>query len=143
MYDFTIYENHNAWKLDTNCLIRELRQWAKKWAFQLEKCPRTDRLHLQGRLSLIKKLRLQELISRCTFKANWSPTSAETHEGQNFSYVMKADSRLEGPWIDTEYQEPPVLTRQLVAFETKTKYPWQEQIENWCTEEDDRSIKLH
>ena len=141
-FDITIFENHNEWKLDTHALIRELRQWCKKWVFQLEKCPDTGRLHLQCRVSLIKKKRLNEIISQCTIKGHWTITSDEVHEGQNFNYVMKADSRVEGPWIDTEYVDPPVLTRQLVAFETKTKYPWQEQILRWCEEEDDRSIKL-
>lgn len=141
-YDFTVYENHNEWKLDPHRMVAELKQWAKKWAFQLEKCPTTDRLHFQGRLSLFKKLRLSELVSRCTFKAHWTPTSSEVHEGQNFNYVMKADTRLEGPWIDKEYEDPPVLTRQLVNFQDKEKYEWQKKVELWCDEMDDRSIKL-
>lgn len=141
-YDFTIYENHNAFKLDTHALIVELKQWAAKWCFQLEKCPETSRLHLQGRISLIKKLRLKELVGRCTVKAHWTVTSKDVHDGANFSYVMKADSRVEGPWIDTEYMDPPVLTRQLVSFNKLEKYPWQTQVEQWCSETDDRSIKL-
>lgn len=141
-FDITIYENHNEWKLDSACLIRELKQWAKKWAFQLEKCPTTDRLHFQVRLSLIKPKRLTEIMSQCTIKGNWSITSEATHKGCNFNYVMKADSRVEGPWIDTEYEDPPPLTRQLVAFQEREKYPWQVQIEQWCGELDDRSIKL-
>ncbi len=141
-YNFTIHENHNEWKLDTNKLITELRQWAKKWVFQLERCPETSRLHLQGRMSLIKKLRPSELAGRCTFKAHFSVTTTGEHNKATFSYVMKADSRVEGPWIDTEYEDPPVLTRQLVKFEEKEKYPWQVKIEGWCNEEDDRSIKL-
>ena len=127
-YDFTIYENHNEWKLDTAKLIIELRQWAKKWAFQIEKCPTTDRLHIQGRCHLFSKKRDSEIASQCTFKAHWTPTSAGVHEGQNFNYVLKADSRIEGPWIDTEYEEPPVLTRQLVTFSEHEKRPWQKQI---------------
>lgn len=141
-YDFTIFENHNPWKLDTASLIGELKQWAKKWAFQLEKCPTTDRLHIQGRMSLIKKLRPDELISQCTWRADFRKTCLTVHKGTNFNYVMKAQTRVEGPWIDTEYEEPPVLTRQLVAFQEKEKYPWQKQIEQWCEELDDRSIKL-
>lgn len=141
-YDFTIFENHNEWKLDTHRLIKEIRQWSKKWAFQLEKCPETGRLHIQGRMSLFKKKRPGELASQCTFKAHFTPTCSTVHDGQNFNYVMKADTRVEGPWIDSEYVEPPVLTRQLVAFQDKDKYPWQVQIEQWCNEVDDRSIKL-
>ena len=141
-WDFTIFENHNEWGLDSGKLIAELKQWAKKWAFQLEKGEETGRLHFQGRMSLIKKLRRNELLSRCTFKANFRETCKKVHDGQNFNYVMKADTRVEGPWIDSEYEDPPVLTRQLVAFETKEKYPWQVKIEEWCTLEDDRSIKL-
>ena len=141
-YDFTIHLAHNAWQLDVGSLIKELKQWAKKWAFQIEKCPTTDRLHIQGRMSLIKKLRRDELLAQCTFRADFRITCKTVHKGCNFNYVMKADTRVEGPWTDTEYEEPPVLTRQLVAFQEKVKYPWQEQIEQWCSEEDDRSIKL-
>lgn len=141
-YDFTIYENHNDFKLDTAETIRRLKEWCKKWVFQLEKCPNSNRLHLQGRVSLIKKLRLKELLGRCTLKGNWSLTCKKVHDGNNFNYVMKADSRIEGPWIDTEYMDPPVLTRQLVAFQALEKYPWQEQVIKWCNETDDRSIKL-
>jgi len=54
------------------------------------------------------------MISRCTVKAHWSVTTKGVHDGANFNYVMKADSRVKGPWIDSEYTDPPVLTRQLV-----------------------------
>ena len=123
-YDFTVHENHNPWKLDTHTMIKHLNEWAKKWAFQLEKCPTTDRLHLQGRMSLIKKLRPDELIAQCDWRADFRPTCSTVHKGCKFNYVMKAQTRVEGPWIDTEYEEPPVLTRQLVAFQDKVKYPW-------------------
>lgn len=141
-FDFTVYKNHNEWGLDSAKLITELRQWCKKWTFQLEKCPTTDRLHFQGRCHLFSKKRESEIASQCTFKAHWTPTCDAVHQGQNFNYVMKADSRIEGPWIDTEYEEPPVLTRQLVNFTQHEKRPWQKQVEEWCGELDDRSIKL-
>lgn len=141
-YDFTVFEAHNDWGLDVGKMQTELNQWGSKWVFQLEECPETKRLHFQGRLHLHKKLRARELAARCTFKAHWSVTSQSVHEGQKFNYVTKADTRVQGPWTDTEFETPPVLTRQLVTFKDKVKYPWQQQVEEWCGLEDDRSIKL-
>lgn len=97
-------------------------------------------------MSLFTKLRLHELIAQCTFKANFSATNTKEHEkaktGKGFDYCMKIQSRLDGPWSDKDFLDPPVLTRQLVSFQSKQKYPWQEQVEQWCSEVDDRSIKL-
>jgi len=75
----------------------------------------------------------------------WSITSRGVHLNNKFNYVMKSD-RIEGPWKDTDWEEPPVLTRQLRTFmshdETTGKYPWQEMVVDWTQQVDDRSIKV-
>lgn len=140
-YDFTI----SAEKLtDRLSIIKTLNEWAKKWVFQREKSE-SGYDHWQGRLSLIKKRRLNEIVANLKEPlagAHFSITSSDVHKGQNFNYVMKADTRTEGPWKDEDYEEPPPLTRQLIAFNKHELYPWQKQVEEMVSEEDDRSIKL-
>lgn len=145
-YDFTIHAGHNDFGLDVHQVARHLTEWCKKWVFQLEVCPSTGRDHFQGRVSLIKAKRVGELISQIPLKADWRITSTGVHKTNNFNYVMKADTRKpgdgSGPWKDTDYEEPPVLTRQLKTFMKHDLRPWQRQVLGWCKEEDDRSIKL-
>jgi len=140
-FDFTIPVEKNP---DRNILIKSLNEWAKKWTFQKEQAE-SGYIHWQGRLSLHKRKQINELIDLTKDAIpgiHWSITSKEVHAGQNFSYVMKADTRIEGPWTDKEFEEPPPLTRQLEQFMKMDKYPWQETVCQWTTELDDRSIKL-
>jgi len=127
---------------DKNELFKLLSSWCKKWVFQQEKGESSGYLHWQGRVSLIKKKRENEIIKIIPIPGKWSPTSNKVHEGQNFNYVMKADTRVDGPWSDQDYIEPPILTRQLVKFMEDELRPWQTELESLIQEEDDRSIKL-
>lgn len=141
-FDLTI----PALELQFTTVISFLKEWCKKWVFQKEKAD-SGYIHFQVRCSLIKKRRLNEIIGVTKLLLppghHWSVTTTGVHEGQNFSYVMKADSRLEGPWNDKDDgEDPPVLTRQLKEFLTKDFYPWQTTVYEWCKEQDDRSIKL-
>lgn len=141
-WDFTIYAGHNDFELDHNEVARRLNEWCTKWVFQLEKCPKSGRLHLQGRLRLIKKKRLHEWIAQCPFNAHWSVTSTEVHDGVNFNYVLKADTREEGPWDNQQWKEPPKLTRQLRHFLEHDLRPWQAQLYEMVQREDDRHITM-
>ena len=131
------------------CSVQELaswlNQWAKKWVFQKEKGEDTGYLHYQCRLHLFTKRRLGEIISVTQDfvpSKHWSVTSNKTHQGQSFSYVMKADTRVDGPFKDSDFEEPAPLTRQLKVFNNFDFHPWQNQVLQWVTQLDDRSIKL-
>lgn len=140
-FDFTIPLN-DTWP-DHNVVETHLRKWCKKYAFQKEKGD-TGYIHWQGRVSLIKKRRLGELKKAGFLQPGGWPTvtSATTYQnGDNF-YVLKEDTKLDGPWIDTDYEEPPVLTRQLKTFKKQEMYPWQSQVMEMAKELDDRSINL-
>lgn len=140
-FDFTLKKDGND---DPHLIIKNLKEWCKKWVFQDEKSDGGYE-HFQGRVSLIKKNRIGELVSKTkdVFPGiHWSITSNTVHEGQNFNYVMKADTRVAGPWSDKEYEEPPVLTRQLKSFNEQEMRPWQNQVGEMVKELDDRSIKL-
>lgn len=127
---------------DKNLLMQLLNEWCKKWVFQQEKGETTGFLHWQGRVSLMKKKRESEIVKQIPIPGRWSITSEKVHQGQNFNYVMKADTRVDGPWSDQDFSEPPPLTRQLKKFMTDDMRPWQKTLKDLLTEEDDRSIKL-
>lgn len=119
-----------------------LKEWAKKWVFQQEKSD-SGYEHFQIRLSLIKKRRISELKKLGFFKgAHFSPTSTTVHSKGAFNYVMKADTRVDGPWKDTEYVEPPPVTRQLVHFRNQEMYPWQKALCDLVKRVDDRKITI-
>jgi len=141
-YDFTISVEKFP---DLQQLQKTLSEWFKKYVFQKEE-GESGYVHWQGRGSLIKAKRLKELAAAAKDAfpgVHWSITSKEVHDGQNFNYVIKADSRLEGPWTDKDYEEPPVLTRQLKGFmERGIEFGWHKQALKWCDELEDRSIKV-
>lgn len=126
-------------------LIETLKGVAKKYVFQLEQGD-TGYRHYQGRLSLIKKRRKAEkhlLLKLFKDKPpNYiEPTTTEEYcSGSNF-YVMKEDTRQEGPWADTD-PPPPIMTKQLERFVECKLYKYQEQLIAMATQFDERKIDL-
>lgn len=139
-YDFTIPMDRMA----VEQVKAKLHGWAKKWVFQGERGD-TGYEHWQGRLSLIKKRRIDELVAQMGPQfpgIHLSPTSSTVHRGSDFNYVMKEDTRISGPWKDTEYQEPAPFTRQLRRFLEMEKRPWQIKIREMAQRQDDRRVTL-
>ena len=123
-----------------------LHEWAKKYVFQIEQGD-TGYRHYQCRLHLIKKRRLSDIVKATTkywpgHSRHWSITSSDVHSGTDFDYVMKADTRVDGPWTESDYTPPAPMTRQLRAFMECEFYPWQKQVFDMVQELDDRSIKV-
>lgn len=136
-YDFTFPCD----KFEVDEIINMMNDWAKKWVFQKEKGD-SGYLHWQGRCHLIKKRRLTELLSMgFGHQGHLSVTSGQVHQGQSFNYVMKADSRVEGPWKNTDPPKAP-LTRQLKSFYKHEMYPWQKDMLKMVQEEEDRRIVI-
>ncbi len=90
-WDFTLPETDNppaavrAW----------LKEKCKKWCFQLEEGD-GGYIHYQGRISL--KVKSRHGPQRTG--AHWSPTTNENRDN-NF-YVTKPETRINGPWKDTD-----------------------------------------
>lgn len=142
-FDFTL--DASACELSTFQAF--LHEWCKKWVFQLEKGNQNGYDHYQCRVQLYVKQRHNEIVAKTKHmwpgkSRRWSYTTKGVHDGQNFNYVMKADTRIDGPWSNQDYEVPPVLTRQLRTFAECELYPWQQQVKQMCIEEDDRTIKL-
>ncbi len=121
-YDF----RYNADGLAPEQVRDLLKGIAKKYVFQKEQGD-NGYLHYQGRLSLIKKRRKFEAIKLFVRAPNYfEPTcNPEFLRGEAF-YQMKEDTRLEGPWKDTD--EMPVLTRQIQEFLKWKLRPYQQRI---------------
>lgn len=139
-YDFTLPVNENY--PDHLTVINSVcKGWCKSWCFQKERGD-TGYEHWQGRVSLIKKRRLNDLVTKWCVGGHISITSGAVSKSNQFDYVMKADTCIEGPWIDTEYEDPPPLTRQLKDFLELPLRPWQQQLKNSISVRNDRSIIL-
>lgn len=126
LFDITCPEDQ--WH-DERDLFAALSRIAKKFVFQKEKGDTTGYIHWQIRLSLHKKTYYSQLINDVIphFPGHWSITSNTVHDsGNQFSYVMKVQTCIEGPWSDKDQiRDPPVLTDQLVNFMGLTQYEWQ------------------
>jgi len=109
-----------------------LNNYYKSWCFQKEKGEETGRLHYQARGSLKVKKRHNELIDHKNgLKDNLHTicillTSNENKD--NFFYVMKEDTRVEGPWTDKDIpDEPDYIPRQYRGLMDTLK-PFQKTI---------------
>jgi hypothetical protein len=138
--------------VDWEGVHRKLSEWCNRFAFQLEMSNKDgkDYWHWQGRGNLIKRLTLVEMIRKVASDigggTHISATSSGVHSsGKAFNYVMKADSRQDGPWTDEiKLDAPTTMTRQLMQFleivEAGGLYPWQKQLLAELQKKDDRWI---
>lgn len=122
-----------------------LRSIAKKWVFQLEQGEETGYRHWQMRVSLIKKTRFAAFSKEVmpVLPGCWSVTSKTVHDsGNQFNYVMKAQTRLQGPWKDTDadLRPPPEMTDQLRNFLSKDMYPWQQAMLDIVQQYNERTL---
>lgn len=140
-----------------------LQKIAKKWVFQQEEggLPEDEVVaaaaasvdtkaeekkpyrHWQIRLSLVKRLRnpWTRLKGTALENAHWSPTTRGQRDG--FNYVMKAATRIAGPWrdgIDEEKAEEPE------EIKGKTARMWQNTLRDLIlrkmTDEDRRKVDI-
>lgn len=127
-YDFTYWLNDNSY--DLVGFVGFIRTLFKMWVFQKECCPSTGTLHFQGRGSLMKKKRwgeLKALIAEhnvSNLKVFPSSNPSQVHD---IFYMMKLDTRQEGPWDNRSWKDPPYIPRQYRGIEQKL-YPFQKQI---------------
>jgi hypothetical protein len=119
------FREHCSADANPRLVYDKLRPYFSKFVWQQERGAETGRLHWQGRGRLIKKLRagpaageLQELLGLHYFK----PTVTENHISGAFSYMMKEDTRVAGPWSDKT--PPPLKTSDVSFIEAAGLPPW-------------------
>lgn len=143
VYDFRM----NAEGLEQERLIDVLRQLAKQYVFQKEKGHETGYLHYQGRMSLIKKARKNELMKlwRDTFPdvpvPNYLEPTANAPKTFDYNcYASKADSRV-GEVITDQIKQV-----QFVPIQYQNKmdrlYPYQQYIWDTAKDIDFRMINM-
>lgn len=132
VYDFTIKKSD----ITRQEIIIWLKEWCKKWVFQLEKSE-TGYEHWQGCFSLFKKKRMTELVKVKPCQGmHVSPMSNNSVNQEKFTYFTKADTRIEGPWDDRA--EPLPVPRQIAHI--NQMYPWQQTLIDVSKVFDARSI---
>lgn len=141
VFDFTIASDKNSFDKVKGWLIEN----CKKWTFQQEAGEQTGYLHWQGRCSLKVKSRLATLTNKLIAGAelvafHFSITSDANKT--NAFYVMKPETRVAGPWADTDQVEEP-LPRDVVALiEADSWYPWQRSFIAKCASYEQRKINI-
>lgn len=127
-----------------------LSGWCKQWIFQKERSDGGYE-HWQVRASMLKKRRIQDHIYHWRTKKvpiifsekAVSPTSASVFTGAErkvFQYVLKDDTRIEGPWKDTD--EVKVQTKSVAYLQKEGLKPWMTSVLNTCSVYDHRHINV-
>jgi len=117
-YDFTLWAKDHKGSpapVTVSTLRDRLGLIAKKWTFQLEDAGSGE--HYQGRFSLKIKKRIGEFD---LFNAHLSRTSCENMN--NMFYVTKEETRIGGPWSDSDIYIPKQV-REIYQLR-----PWQTAI---------------
>lgn len=138
-YDFTL---HNIEDISVFRMHEKLRPLCKKYVFQTERGDE-GRLHYQGRLSLIKKRRGHELAALANdevFTWYFTPTTNNALDSKACFYCLKVDTKVAGPWKDSDYEEPIFYTRQMQEFQRFDRYEWQKKVEQLAKTYDKRRI---
>lgn len=144
LYDFTYFGPVGEDIMEVEDFIKELQPIAKKWVFQEERTPTTQKIHYQGRLSLFKKKRQPEL---CSMLNNGPLRGMDVSESSENSmqfeifYALKEDTRVNGPWDNRTYQPPRYIPRQYQGL-IESLYPWQEAVLNSRRDFSERCIDV-
>lgn len=138
VWDITASFDRNSKELITEIL----KKIGKKWTFQIEKGHNTGYVHYQIRVSLYKKKTFNMMkawLDELDMEGyHLSQTSTNATKGPPF-YVMKEDTRIEGPWSDTDPQARP-MTKTATKVEENGLRPWQNDLLMEADGYDDRHI---
>lgn len=128
--------------------VEEVKAWckatSKKWTFQLEQGAETGYKHYQGRVSLIKRKRKTELLAMLRENdlkiPNYlEPTSKTVATQGDLMYVMKIDTRTDGPWSNKD--KVLYMPRQFRGLENRWK-PFQQTIIDKSAEWEPRCVNI-
>lgn len=120
-----------------------MRSHCKAFTYQLERGDTTGYEHYQGRLSLYKKIRANNAPDLFPDTGiHISPTSNNARKGAPF-YVLKEQTRLEGPWTEKSFDEPRVASNRLRdSGILENPYPWQKELKERLEVENHRTVHM-
>lgn len=132
-WDFTLWDEISA-----NEVRKTLKEYCKKYCFQQEQGEKSGGIHFQGRFSLKLKKRSPEVVK--LFSKHWkgfhvTPTSNENKD--NDFYVLKEDTRIDGPFTDLNEIYIPKDVENM-----KELWPFQKKIFNDHKIYDERTINM-
>lgn len=140
VYDFTLSVEKSELSVDE--IKSLLNEHCKKWCFQLESGATTGYVHYQGRVSLKLKDRIPGVLRMFGDGSggwNWSVTSNANRD--NMFYVIKSDTKIEGPWKDDD-PPPKFKSKKLSKLEEQGPMPWQKSLMDIADVEDWRAINF-
>lgn len=118
-----------------------LKEHCKHWAFQMEKGEETGFEHWQVRISLGVKRRKDEFIAlgKSAGITKWrvSPTSTENRLPAKCFYILKPETRIDGPWTSDDKET--YVPRQIRGI---TLFEWQQYITDDADKFDQRHINI-
>jgi len=132
-----------------------------RYLFQLERGEETGRYHHQMRIDVTRAHRktchtlLEELAHILDIDKKWITVRPESNQSVakagGIFYVMKAETRMDGPWYDPTFTPPKlqrfVYTGQDVAIVEQSPTPWETTILNalgeWKGEGINRTFEYH
>lgn len=126
-WDFTCWVD-KGWTVEK--VMGHCKEIAKQWVFQLERAPTTGKLHYQGRVNL--KVKVRNL-----FWEDGHASVTSTEGSKSFNYVMKEETRVDGPWKD---KDTPMFKQSRI--DGITLRPWQKRIENETGIQKDRVVDI-
>ena len=140
MFDLTIPSD--TYTVDQ---IKEfMRTHCKRWCFQEEMGSETNYKHYQCRISLKSKKRLNNMISWIGTILPGTHVSAsclKTFTSNDEYYVMKEDTRINGPWTDRDDINLTLIPERLRS--TPVWKPWQQTVLDFCDQKpNDRTINV-
>jgi hypothetical protein len=144
IWDFTYFGPKGEGLPEVAAFIKLLRPLFKKWVFQLESCPNTGRLHYQGRGSLFKVKRFNELcklLNETPLRGMDVSESSNNSNANEIFYAMKYDTRKDGPWDNTTWKEPAYIPRQFRGLIDRM-YPFQKSILDTRLQFNDRHVNV-
>lgn len=125
-------------RINVGDLRKHFASYCKKYTFQLEQGATTGYRHYQCRVSLKTKSRKGTLIASSFNIPGMHISVTATANKDNDFYVLKEDTRLDGPWTD---QDKPQL-RTVDKMENEGLFLWQHSIIEQTAEYDDRKVHV-
>lgn len=126
--------------LEPDTIKEILTKNCTSWAFQKEE-GESGYIHYQGELQLLKKRRLTDIYTLIPGgTTHWTPKSnGAIKKGVRFSYVLKDDTRIAGPWTDQNPDGPEEMPAVLKDYRP---YPWRTTITGMMREKCPSTCRL-
>lgn len=112
----------------------------KKWVFQLERGAESGYMHYQCRVSVSPKKRQSAMIKYCRDIPRCHVSRTSNNSKDDDFYVMKVETRVDGPWKSTDPASGYIQERYRGTLEWKL---WQRQMYGLIEPKaDDRTVNL-